>query len=118
MLKLVVRRSKYAEIGCKKELLRKDLKQHENDGVLHLHFAVEVVSEHRKEISEQRKKINKQQEEISELQKEMSSQRRAENDELQFHGWSSWSLCIQYDKIPPTQVLQTGMVQSSIPLPP
>ena len=40
---------------------------------MHFHLAVEVVSEHRKEISEQRKKINKQQEEINELQKEMKA---------------------------------------------
>ena len=64
---------KYAEIGCKKKLLRNDLKQHENDGVLHLHLAVDVVSEHRKQISEQQKQINKQQEEISELQKEVKA---------------------------------------------
>ena len=55
---------KYAEIGCKEELLRKDLKQHENDGALHFQLAIETITE-------QQKKINRQQEEISELQEEM-----------------------------------------------
>ena len=57
---------KYAEIGCKEELLRKDLKQHENDGALHFQLAIETITE-------QQKKINRQQEEISELQKEIKA---------------------------------------------
>ena len=36
---------KYAEIGCKEVSLRKDLKQHENDVILHLHLAIETVNE-------------------------------------------------------------------------
>ena len=35
---------KYAGIGCEKELLRKDLQQHENDHMLHLQLAVETVN--------------------------------------------------------------------------
>ena len=57
---------KYAEIGCKEELLRKDLKQHENDGALYFQLAIETITE-------QQKKINRQQEEVSELQKEIKA---------------------------------------------
>ena len=36
---------KYTGIGCNKELPRKDLKLHENDDALHLHLAIETVSD-------------------------------------------------------------------------
>ena len=36
---------KYAGIGCEKELLRKDLEQHEKDDSFHLHLALETINE-------------------------------------------------------------------------
>ena len=36
---------KYAGIGCKEKLPRKDLEQHENDDSFHLHLAMETVIE-------------------------------------------------------------------------
>ena len=36
---------KYATIGCEEEPLRKDLEQHENDAILHLHLALETINE-------------------------------------------------------------------------
>ena len=63
---------KYAGIGCKGELLRKDLEQHEkDDAILHLHLAIETVSKQQEEINEQQEEIKKQQSEINELQNEM-----------------------------------------------
>jgi len=41
---------KYAEIGCEKKPLRKDLQQHENDYMLHLQLAVETVNQQQKEM--------------------------------------------------------------------
>ena len=42
---------KYAGIGCRKEPLRKDLEQHENDATLHLHLAIETVNKQQEEIN-------------------------------------------------------------------
>ena len=36
---------KYAGIGCKEELSRKDLEQHEGDDTFHLHLAIETINE-------------------------------------------------------------------------
>ena len=41
---------KYIGIGCKKEPLRKDLQQHENDDTFHLHLAIETVNEQQKKM--------------------------------------------------------------------
>ena len=64
---------KYAGIGCKGELLRKDLEQHEkDDAILHLHFAIETVSKQQEEINEQQEEIKKQQSEIKKQQSEIN----------------------------------------------
>ena len=71
---------KHAGIGCKEELFRKDLEQHEMDDAFHLHTAIETVNKQqseinkqREEINEQRKEINKQREEINKQQEEMKA---------------------------------------------
>ena len=43
---------KYAAIGCGKELLRKDLEQHEIDATFHLPLAIETVNKQQQEINE------------------------------------------------------------------
>ena len=48
---------KYAEIGCKEVSLRKDLKQHENDVILHLHLAIETVNEQQKKMKVMDEKV-------------------------------------------------------------
>ena len=59
---------KYAEIGCKKVSLCKDLEQPEkDDAILHLHLAIETVNK-------QQKKMNKLEEEIKKQQEEMNKQ--------------------------------------------
>ena len=66
---------KYAGIGCKEELLRKDLEQHELDDAFHLHTAIETVNKQQSEINKQREEINKQQEEINKQRVEIDKQR-------------------------------------------
>ena len=71
---------KYAKIGCEEEPLRKDLQQHENDAILHLPVAIEIISELqdeidelKDEISELKDEIDEQQEEIDELREEVKA---------------------------------------------
>ena len=66
---------KYAGIGCKEELLRKDLEQHEMDDAFHLHTAIETVNKQQSETNKQREEINKQQEEINKQWVEINKQR-------------------------------------------
>ena len=48
---------KYAEIGCNEVSLRKDLKQHENDVILHLNLAIETVNEQQKKMKVMDEKV-------------------------------------------------------------
>ena len=66
---------KYAGIGCKEELFRKDLEQHEMDDAFHLHTAIETVNKQQSEINKQQEEINEQREEINKQQKEINKQR-------------------------------------------
>ena len=64
---------KYAEIGCKEELHRKDLEQHEKDDAFHLHLAIETVNKQQSEINKQQEEINEQREEISKQREEIKA---------------------------------------------
>ena len=70
---------KYAGIGCKEELLRKDLEQHELDNVLHIHTTIETVNKQQSKINKQWEEINEQREEINKQQKEINKQREEIN---------------------------------------
>ena len=70
---------KYAGIGCKEELLRKDLEQHELDDTFHLHTAIETVNKQQSEINKQREEINEQRDEINEQREEINKQEKEIN---------------------------------------
>ena len=70
---------KYAGIGCKEELLRKYLEQHELDDAFHLHTAIETVNKQQSEINKQREEINKQQKEINKQRAEINKQQKEIN---------------------------------------
>ena len=48
---------KYAGIGCKEELLHKDLEQHELDDAVHLHTAIETVTNSRAKLTNSRRRL-------------------------------------------------------------
>ena len=111
---------KYAKIGCEEEPLRKDLQQHENDAILHLPVAIEIISELqdeidelKDEISELKDEIDEQQEEIDELREEVKAVK--EEQKIMVMGDNLAADSCAQNIIDTISTMKSGSVLHSIP---